>query len=51
MSGACFFPSGVNRIIGNVLTGNGASANPANADIANEQAPADLLVGPGANCF
>jgi len=49
-SGACFFPSGLNRVIANVFAGNGANGNPTNGDIANEQVPADVT-SPGPNCF
>ena len=49
-SGGCFFPSGLNYIIGNTLAGNGGNAQLTNGDIMNEQVPADVAA-PGPNCF
>lgn len=49
-SGGCFFPSGLNSIIGNTLSGNGTNANFTNGDLLNEQVPADVAL-PGPNCY
>ena len=49
-SGGCFFPSGINSIIGNTLSGNGTNGNLTNGDLLNEQLAADVAV-PGPNCY